>query len=158
MLDALLAAVEQAPAIAALRQSVWVYPLVNAGHVTGIALLFGAIAPLDLRLLGLWREVPVAQLARVLLPVAATGLVLAALTGALMFAVSAGDFAARPLFLAKLGLVAAGVANALWLRHAAGWRALREGGAATAWPRLAAAVSLVTWLAVIVCGRLLGYR
>ena len=70
MLLDLLTALQNLEPVAALRASRWVYPLVNTAHVVGIALLVGAIAPLDLRLLGLWRGVPLHLLARVLQPVA----------------------------------------------------------------------------------------
>ena len=45
---------EQGALAQALAGSVWWYPLINAGHILGIALLVGGIIPLDLRLLGLW--------------------------------------------------------------------------------------------------------
>jgi hypothetical protein len=67
----------------ALRASIWLYPLVNTAHVVGIALLFGAIAPLDLRLMGCWKSVPLHHLARAAVPVAMAGLLLAAGTGSL---------------------------------------------------------------------------
>src|SRR3546814_3819020 len=56
MLADALAALQNLEPVAALRASRWVYPLVNTAHIAGIALLFGAIAPLDLRLLGAWRD------------------------------------------------------------------------------------------------------
>ena len=36
----------------AMRQSTWLYPAVETAHIIGLALLFGSIAVLDLRLLG----------------------------------------------------------------------------------------------------------
>ncbi|HEX2479362.1 MAG TPA: hypothetical protein VHK45_08790, partial [Geminicoccaceae bacterium] len=60
VLDALVAS---APA-QWLRFSRWGYAAVNTTHVLGIALLVGAILPLDLRLLGLWRSVTLEPLAR----------------------------------------------------------------------------------------------
>ena len=47
--ETLGAALEATALSQALRASIWLYPLVNTGHVVGIALLFGAIVPLDLR-------------------------------------------------------------------------------------------------------------
>src|SRR3546814_3716465 len=47
MLADALAALQNLEPVAALRASRWVYPLVNTAHIAGIALLFGAIAPLD---------------------------------------------------------------------------------------------------------------
>lgn len=51
MLGQWLAALEATELARALRDSVWIYPLVNAGHILGVALLVGSIVPLDLRLL-----------------------------------------------------------------------------------------------------------
>ena len=58
MLMEILAGLEGSALAAGLRGSKWVYPLVNAGHIAGIALLFGAIAGFDLRLMGAWPRVP----------------------------------------------------------------------------------------------------
>lgn len=160
MLHEALTALQNLEPVAALRASRWVYPLVNFAHITGIALLFGAIAPLDLRLLGAWREVPLAALARVLVPVSMAGLLLAAATGLLLFSVSATKYAGEPVFLLKLGLIAAAVANALLLRRAPDWTLARIpelSAPATARLKVAALLSLGLWLAVILCGRLLAY-
>jgi hypothetical protein len=155
-----LAAALQDTAIAtALRQSFWVYPLVNAAHIVGLALLFGAIVPLDLRLLGLWRKVPLAAMSRILLPVALAGLVLAVPTGALLFAVRATEYAVMPLFWLKFSLIAGAIANALLLRFSLAWTAHEHSELAGTMPRLqvAGALSIGLWLAVIVAGRMIGY-
>ena len=132
----------------------------NTAHIAGLALLFGAIAALDLRLLGAWRSVPLHLLARVLQPVAAAGLVVAVTAGLLMFAVSATKYAAMPVFLVKLGFIAAAVINAVLLRRHPDWVLVRVPGlAAEPGPRLkaAAAFSLALWLGVILCGRFIAY-
>ena len=72
MLVEWLTALQELAPVAALRSARWTYAAVNAGHITGIALLFGAIVPLDLRLMGCFRQVPIRTLARVLVPVAAS--------------------------------------------------------------------------------------
>ncbi|WP_422365543.1 hypothetical protein [Pelagibius sp.] len=143
----------------ALRTSRWVYPLVNAGHILGLALLFGAILSFDLRLLGLWRDEPIRPLARILLPVAVSGLSLSLFTGLLLFSVSAAKYAATPLFQVKLLLILAAVANALLLRRAADWTLAQvpEMAMNSARLRLAGGLSLLLWLAVILCGRFLAY-
>ncbi|MGI8740813.1 MAG: hypothetical protein ACR2KU_14790 [Gammaproteobacteria bacterium] len=86
----------------ALRGSTWVYPLVNAAHILGFALLLGAIVPLDLRRLGFWRSVPAATLSRVLTPVAMAGLLIAVSAGSLLFIARAVEYAASGLFQAKM--------------------------------------------------------
>ena len=153
-IEAALAALERVPAVEALRNSTYVYPLVNAFHVVGIALLFGAIVPLDLRLAG-WRgdTGPVDPLARLLLPVAIFGLLLAAATGLLLFATDARAYAESWLFRAKLALIGAALLNALALRRI-DWRRGDVTPRRIAWAGIA---SVLLWLTVIIVGRLIGY-
>ena len=149
----LLEAVEQASPVAALRESVLVYPLVNAFHIIGIALLFGAITALDLRLIGLRRHAGTpAGLTQLLVPVAIFGLLLAIPTGLLLFATDARAYAVSPLFQAKIALVALAILNALWLRAIE-----RRGPASHRRAALAAGASILLWLGAIVLGRLVGY-
>ena len=159
-LESLAAALQATGLSETLRASVWLYPLVNTGHVVGIALLFGAIVPLDLRLLGAFRSVPLEPLVATGVPVAITGLLLALSTGALLFATRPLDYVVEPLFALKLALLGAAVLNALWLRLDPQWRHL---GAAFSVPprrrwRLHGALSVLLWLGVITAGRLIGYR
>lgn len=152
-LQAALKAVEKSAPIVALRESYLAYPLVNALHIIGIALLFGAIVALDVRLIGLRREAGDAdQLGKLLVPVAVCGLVLAIPAGLLLFATDARDYAASPLFQAKMLVIALAIANALWLRATA-W------GRPSATRRLAigGGASFLLWLGAIVLGRLVGY-
>jgi hypothetical protein len=152
-----LAGLEAMALARALRDSVWTYPLVNAGHILGVALLVGSIVPLDLRLLGAWRSVPLALLWKVLTRSAAAGLALAIGCGSLLFIARATEYAASGLFLAKMAVVGTGMANALALRMIApdGLRPAVEKP-----PRrvqVAGCVSLAAWLAALTLGRLVGY-
>lgn len=147
----LLGGVEASALAAYLRASRWTYPLVNAAHLVGVALLVGAIAPLDLRLMGFWPREPVERLAAVLRPVAAAGAALAAVTGLLLFTVHAREYAGTGLFRAKMALIALGLANALVFAGPT------VTGGSPARRRLAGAASLALWVAVLVCGRMLGY-
>jgi hypothetical protein len=156
-MDAVLAAVGSSGVAEALRASRLAYPLVNATHILGIGLLIGSIAALDARILGYRRSVALGDVARLLLPVTISGLVLAVTAGALMFTVKPQDYAANPVFLTKLGLVALAVANALSLRLRPAWRAVFAGGPVTPGLRLSAALSLVLWLAVLVAGRMIAF-
>ena len=148
VLDALVAS---APA-QWLRFSRWGYAAVNTTHVLGIALLVGAILPLDLRLLGFWRAVALETVARVLVPVAATGLLLAITTGAFLFITRADEYASIDLFLVKVALIATGAVHALSLHLGCGLR-----NASRARLRAAGAASLSIWVAALVCGRLLAF-
>jgi hypothetical protein len=158
--DAWLLALEAAGPVQALRESTWVYPLVSAGHILGIGLLVGSVLPLDARLLGAWRQVPVASLWRVLTASALAGLTLAVICGVALFAVNAGTYAQSSLFGAKLLLIALGIANAVWLRVAAP-AAIGEpadDGRPLPWQiRSAAGVSIIAWIGALLLGRLIAY-
>jgi hypothetical protein len=159
MLDQWLAALEATQFARALGNSVWAYPLVNTGHILGVALLVGSIVPLDLRLLWAWRSQPLAPLWHVLTHTAAVGLALAILFGSLLFATRATEYAASPYFLAKMVLVVAAGANAIAL-HNAFPRAARECKTIGALPwrvRAAAGFSMTAWLCALTLGRLVGY-
>ena len=141
-----------------LRGGVWLYPLVNLAHLLGIALLFGAVSVLDLRLVGLWRRVPLGGLAEATIPVAVAGFVLAVLSGAAMVTVQARDYAANPFLWAKFGAVALAGLNALLLHRSRAWA--EAGGAQGAGSRrlaLAGLASLACWLAAVAAGRMIAY-
>lgn len=151
-MDALLALLEQSPPAQWLRFSRWGYAAVNTLHVLGIALLVGAIVPLDLRLLGWRRHVPLAPLARLLQSVALAGLLLAITAGALLFISRATEYAAQPLFLIKLTLIALAVLNALALNTVP-----QLTHASRARLRVAAGLSLLLWPTALVAGRFLAF-
>lgn len=153
-MEALLDALQATEAARWLRASRWGYAAVNGTHVLGIALLVGTLVPLNLRLLGLWRGIDRAGLARVLVPIAMIGLSLAVVSGGLMFSIRAREYAGLDVVQVKLALVAIGVLSAL-AAHRAGGRWLERAGQR----RLAAhaVVSLGCWLGALACGRLIAF-
>jgi len=160
MIAELLAGLEASAPAQALRNSVWVYPLVNAAHVCGVGLLIGAIVPLDCRLLGAWRDVPLVPLWRVLTRSAILGLALAVVSGAMLFSARATEYVTEGLFLGKLAAIGIGIANALALRAIVprGFpETVREHAGLPRGVRAAAAISLIAWLVALVLGRLVGY-
>ena len=140
-----------------LRRSATLYLLVNAAHILGIGLLVGAILPLDLRLIGLLRDGPIAVLAPFLVRVAATGLLLAIVTGFLLFSVKPAEYAANPAFLLKLGLILLGLINVIAQHRNAAWRTLLQGGAQGPPVRLLAGLSSAIWLSALIAGRWIGF-
>ena len=144
----------------AMRQWMWLYPAVETVHIVGIGLLFGSIAILDLRLLGFSRNISVKRLAGHVLPWTAASFLLIVPSGLMMFTAHASDFISSPVFVVKMCLIlAAGLNAALFhavvFPRAEAWDSgeMRPPPAA----RLAGALSLAIWIAVIACGRLLAY-
>ncbi|MGL4239094.1 hypothetical protein [Tabrizicola sp.] len=145
-----IAAALEATALAQfLKGSQWIYPLVNAGHVLGVALLVGAVVPLDLTLSGVLRRVDPAAAKALLRPFTIAGFLLAAGFGALLFITQASDYVRNPTFLAKIGLIGIAVANA-WLHS-------RIAGTNVVVARVLALLSLALWPLVLLLGRLVGY-
>lgn len=151
----LLAAIEAWPPVSALKTSFVAYPLVNALHVLSIGALVTSVLLMDLRLLGLFRFVPKAPLVSLLERVAFVAFAGAAVTGATMFGVRARDYAASPVFLLKMALIAAAILNFLLFR----WLEMRrpEPDRLPASLRLQATLSAALWLGVLVAGRFIGF-
>jgi hypothetical protein len=154
------AALETTRLATALRGSTWAYPLINAGHLLGVAMLLGAIIPLDLRLLGFWPTAPLAALWRILTRTAAAGLCLALVCGALLFSARATAYAASGLFITKMSVVGVALFN-VWLTHRVVRRRQllthRRSYEPSPRVRAAALVSLLSWLSALFLGRLVGY-
>jgi hypothetical protein len=139
---------------------VWSYGILNLAHILGIAMLFGAILILDLRLLGLWRSVPLASLSRPTVQLAVTGFCLAVASGVPMLTVKAGDYADNPFLLIKFPAILLALVN-IWLMHRSPpWRAHRArelDSRERRWLAVGASLSLALWLTAITSGRMLGY-
>ena len=153
-MEAFLATIEGTAVAETLRQARWGYAALNATHILGICLVVGAILPLDLRLLGVWRHVPRADLVRVLAPVAAFGLALAVTAGLLLFTIRARQYAATDIFQLKMALIVTGTLAALYIHRAHG--ILLEDASDR---RLArhAILSMACWLGALICGRLIAF-
>ncbi|MOA11066.1 hypothetical protein D3C78_1309840 [compost metagenome] len=98
-------------------------------------------------------------LARHLLPWAVAALLLIVPAGLMMFSAHPHDFAGNDVFILKLCLIAAAGLNAL-LFHVGTYRSVEQWNTGHNPPGLAriqALVSMVLWISVILCGRLLAY-
>ena len=139
-----------------MRTNAWLYPAVETVHIVGFVLLVGAVAMFDLRVLGFGRALPPRALARHLLPWSAGSLLLVVPSGLLLFSAQAAEMAGNPVFLLKMGLAVLAGLNALAFHLGSWWRSSATGGP-TAAARVHAALSLLFWIAVIACGRMLAY-
>jgi hypothetical protein len=143
----------------AMRQWIWLYPIVEVIHIVGLVVLVGGAVMFDLRLLGASRHVRVVELAGHLLPSAWVGLGIVVPSGLLMFAAHAAEWATSPIFRVKMVLLAAAGLNVLLFhrgiyRTVGGWDRRRSVPFAA---RAAAMASLLFWLGAIAAGRMLAY-
>jgi hypothetical protein len=143
----------------AMRQWLWLYPVVEIVHIVGFVILVGSAAMFDIRLLGWSRHVPVADMARHHLRWSRLSVVLVVPSGIAMFMAHATEMATNPAFRLKLLLIGAAGLNA-WLFHFGPFKSVRCWNRDVAAPysaKAAAVFSLVFWVGVITCGRLLAY-
>jgi len=145
------------PGAVFLRGSGTAYLLVNAAHILGVGLLIGAILPLDLRLLGFFRQAPLAVLAPFLSRAAAAGVVLAIVTGLWLFSVKPGEYLVNAAFLWKAGLLLAALVNVALQHGNRRFATAVAGGEPSPMVRVAASCSILLWVSVLVAGRWIGF-
>jgi len=143
-----------------IRDSLYLFPFLESIHVIGLALVFGTIAIIDLRLLGAAStERPFKRMASDILKWTWIAFGLTALTGSLMFITNAGVYYHNFYFRAKMVLLVLAAVNMLSFELTLG-RSVHRWDKATAAPpagRAVAVLSLVIWISVIFAGRLIGF-
>ena len=135
--------------------SVWAQPTVLTLHTMGMAVLVGAAWVLDLRLLGISRNVPLSAF-RWVFPAVTVGLIVNSVTGVLLFVQRATSLGTAIPFLIKMGLVVASVATLAPLRSYV-FRSDAEPREVSGRARLLALASILAWSGAITAGRLLAY-
>ncbi len=149
------------PLSVSIRESIWVYPILDVLHCVGILLVAGTIVVVDLRLLGFGlRRLSVSSVVAQVLPWTLSGFGFMFVTGSLL-AWSEPVKLYRSLFFPwKLLFLATAGLNAL-LFHCGIYRSVGSWDSASLTPsraRLAGAVSIVCWICVIAAGRAVGYE
>lgn len=160
MLRELLAYLEQSAWADSIRENDLLFPLLESVHVLAISLVLGTVLALDLRLLGLASvNRSVTSVARGILPLTWAAFALAVVSGGLLFVSNASHYLANRYFDAKICLIAlAGLNMAIFHLGSARDRAHWETDRTPPFKaRLAGGVSILVWLAVVVCGRWIGF-
>jgi hypothetical protein len=159
--DAFLTWIEASALGSAIREAgPWAYATINLLHILGIASLFGAVLLLDLRLLGLFRQLRIATLSSATVPVATTGFAVAAATGVCLLATNATEYVGNGFLLLKFPAIGLGILNVAALNLSRAWRERYRRELTPGELRQLAVhggVSLLSWLTAISAGRLIAY-
>ncbi len=142
-----------------VSRSLWAYPFLESVHLIGLAFVVGAVAMLDLRLIGLSRALPIRGLAAHILPWVRFAFILVTISGILLYISDAEYYTFKVVFWVKIGLIVIAGLNA-FLFHRGIYNEVdnwNENNKAPARVRVTGAVSLFVWMGVIVAGRLLAY-
>jgi hypothetical protein len=143
---------------AALMQLRWSWPIVESIHFIGLTLLFGCIAAWDLRLMGMAKQVPIAAFHR-LIPLGILGFAINAASGVFFLVAYPDQYVYNRAFHVKLlCILLAGVNVAVfYVTQFRGVSLLGPGQQAPHRARLSGLISLVLWVTVIVCGRMITF-
>jgi hypothetical protein len=141
-------ALEQMGWVKALGSTGWMYSTVAVTHYLTMFWFIGSIAVVDLRVMGIAaRRRGIGELAEQLFPWAWIGFTLAVISGFLMFATDAGDWAPDKVFHVKLTLIAVSAVFAFIVQRGAR-RWARD--PAVPWAaKIIALISLLLWVATI---------
>ncbi|WP_460136863.1 DUF6644 family protein [Pseudomonas sp. S1_E04] len=159
-IQSILQVIEATSLATLIRESGSAFPALESVHVIGIALVFGSIAVVDLRLLGIASHRRSAlRLIQELLPYTWVAFVACVITGSLMFAANATTYAQNPVFLWKMGvLMLAGLNMAVF--HLGAFRRIDEWDTRLPPPgqaRVAGFSSMALWVGVIFLGRWIAF-
>ena len=142
----------------ALHESLYGYPIVESIHVWALCLFVGLAVVLDLRLTGLsFTSVPVSQIARRILPWTTFGFVLMVISGILLFYAIPVRSYQNIFFRVKLLLLVLAGINA-WVFHPRGIQSWDKDPIPPRSARFAGYASLVLWMTIIFCGRMIAYN
>ena len=143
-----------------IRESLWVFPIIEGTHLMGIALSVGALCWFDLRLLGLaLRDTPVSQVWKQVMPLSLGGFVLMFVTGLLLFWAEAITAYNSVHFWIKIALLLMAGVNALvfeFITHP-GIAAWDKDPEPPARARMAGLLSLIFWTGIVITGRTMAY-
>ena len=159
-MDATLDWLQKTALAVQIRDSLLLFPLLEAVHVVGLAMVVGTIVIIDLRLLGVATMHRTFQrLADDTLKWTLAAFLLTAVTGALMFITNAAVYFHNNWFRAKLVLLVLAAANAIGFELIAR-RRMNDADLAQTTPmraKVIGTVSLLIWISVIVAGRMIGF-
>ena len=143
-----------------VEQTPWVYPIIMATHLSCIAVFGGMILMTDLRLLGLaLRDQSIADVVGGLRPYKRIGFVIMVTCGLLMAGSEAPTYYPNPYFWTKMTLLMLVGVHALIFKplvydHP---EELDKIPVIPTRAKAAAVLSLILWVSIPICGRLIGY-
>ena len=139
-----------------IRQSSWLFPVIEAIHLLGLGVIGGAVLVVDLRLLGLGlRRQSTAQLARDAQPWLIGSLLLMMTTGGLLFLSESIKLYYHEAFWFKMASLLLAIVFTFTIQRKvilAGETRLRP-----VWSKVVALVSILLWSGVGIGGRWIGF-
>ena len=139
----------------AIRQSLWLFPVIEAVHLLGLCVLGGAVLIVDLRMLGVGlRSHSIAEITRDARPWFLGALLVMLTTGWALFCSEAIKCYYNTSFWVKITTLPVAIVLTLLIRDR---MALRAGTDVTATTKIVGLTSIVLWVVVAAAGRWIGF-
>ena len=150
---------EQSSLADAIREDDLLFPFIESVHVLAICLVVGSILAVDLRLLGLASmKRPVSRVTNGILPLTWCAFAMAVVSGGLLFISNATKYLGNGFFVTKLCLICvAGLSMIIFHTISAKDLPAWDNGRLPLPARLAGGFSIILWVAVVACGRWIGF-
>jgi hypothetical protein len=144
-----------------IRESIWLFPIVETTHVLALALSVGVLIWFDLRLMG-WgmKHQPVSQVHKQVMPLAFIGFVVMFISGAALFWSEAEKCYTSWFFRIKVIFLVLAAINAA-IFELTTKKTIEDWDKYPVPPiraRMAGLISIVSWAAVIIAGRATAYN
>jgi hypothetical protein len=137
-----------------IRNSLWLFPVIEAVHLLALASLGGAVLILDLRLLGVGLRQPIPEIARESRPWLVGSVVMMLITGIALFLSESVKCYWNFSFWVKMTTLPLALIFTFVVRQPIAKRATAD---ATVGTRLVALVSMALWFTVAAAGRWIGF-
>jgi hypothetical protein len=150
---------EHRPFAIAIAESTWLFPIVETIHVLALTVVVGAVAMMDLRLLGVGNKSrAVSEVIASSLPWAWSAFAVAFTMGSLMFSSKAVSYYTNVPFRIKMVCMLLAALNML-VFHVFTARGMLDWdrGRPPLGARLAGAFSLTLWIVIVATGRWIGF-
>ena len=139
-----------------VREVRWLFGAGETLHFIGLSMLIGAMIVVDLRLLGVWKRIPISAV----LPftkIAIAGFAINVISGLAFFCSNPFNYWSNPAFKLKMFLIVLAGLNVLWFELAERKKVvgLAVGGDTAMDTKINAGLSLTLWILIIIFGRLL---
>ena len=144
----------------AVRDSTWLFPIIETIHIFGIVIIVGSTSILDLRLMGkTFQDKPVSKVAERFLPWAWGGFLVMAITGGLLLSSEATKMYNNVGFQIKMALIVVAGLNA-FVFHTIAYKSVgkwENDRVAPLSARAAGLISILLWFGIVAAGRWIAF-
>ena len=138
--------------------SPWGWPTAESIHFLGLCMLIGSVGVFDLRMLGVGKGIAYEELHK-LVKFGVVGYLLNVTTGIMFLTTSPDQYIYNPAFQTKMFFMLLAGLNMLWFNAttSAQVKVTNANASLLSRAKIIAAVSLLCWSVIIICGRLITY-